>query len=72
MDAPCNYEIRIEGQLTERWTEWFDGLVIQRFPVGETLLSGTFADQAALFGTLNKLQALNLPLISVRRMGAER
>ncbi|MFN2198418.1 MAG: hypothetical protein ACK2UW_20020 [Anaerolineales bacterium] len=68
MDAPCNYEIRIEGQLTERWTEWFDGLAIRSGPEGETLISGTFADQAALFGTLNKIQALNLPLISVRRI----
>jgi len=69
MEIPSNYEIRIEGQLTERWTEWFDGLTICSSLEGETLISGMFTDQAALFGMLNKLQALNLPLISVRRVG---
>jgi hypothetical protein len=35
---------------------------------GETTLSGSFVDQAALFGTLNKIQALNLNLLSVNRL----
>lgn len=33
----------------------------------ETLLSGRVLDQAALYGILNKIQALNLPLLSVMR-----
>jgi hypothetical protein len=67
MDKPIYYEIRVEGHLTDRWSEWFDGLAIRNEPKGETILSGSFVDQAALFGTLTKIQALNLALISVSR-----
>ena len=61
------YEIRVEGHLTDRWSDWFEGLVIHNDPDGETTLSGALSDQAALFGVLNKIHALNLTLISVNR-----
>lgn len=67
MDKPCFYEIRIEGYLPDRWSDWFDGLAIRNDPNGETILSGLFVDQAALFGALTKIHALNLTLISVNR-----
>ena len=67
MDRPHIYEIRVEGQLTDRWSHWFDGLAIHNDSRDETTLSGLFIDQAALFGVLTKLQALNLILISVNR-----
>lgn len=67
MDKPHFYEIRVEGHLTDRWSEWFDGLAIQADPNGETILSGLLSDQAALFGVLNKIHALNLSLVSVTR-----
>jgi hypothetical protein len=67
MDKPIYYEIRVEGHLTDRWSEWFDGLAIRNEPKGETILSGSFVDQAALFGTLTKIQALNLTLVSVNK-----
>lgn len=62
------YEIRIEGHLTDRWSEWFDGLAIHHDGRGETTLTGPLTDQAALFGLLAKLQALNLILISVNAL----
>lgn len=68
MDKPCIYEIRVEGQLTDRWVEWFDGLAIQADPYDETILSGLLPDQAALIGMLTKIQSLNLTLISVKRV----
>jgi hypothetical protein len=67
MDPPRIYEIRIEGHLSDRWSDWFAGLTIRNGPNGETTLSGSLADQAALFGVLNKIHALNLTLISVNR-----
>ncbi len=67
MEKPYIYEIRVEGHLTDRWSDWFDGLAIRNEPGGETVLMGQISDQAALFGVLNKIQALNLVLISVRR-----
>ncbi len=67
MGKPSYYEIRVEGHLSDRWSDWFDGLAIRNDPNGETILSGVFADQASLFGALTKIQALNLTLISVNR-----
>ena len=68
MNKPYVYEIRIEGHLTERWSDWFDGLSIRNDPSDETVLSGPFVDQSALFGTLTKIHSLNLTLISVDRL----
>ncbi len=62
---PRLYEIRIKGHLDNRWAEWFEGLTITREENGETLLSGTVVDQAALHGLLRKLRDLGLPLVSV-------
>jgi hypothetical protein len=67
MDKPCHYEIRVEGHLSDRWSGWFDGLAICLEPNGETIMSGPLSDQAALFGVLTKIHALNLVLISVNR-----
>ena len=68
MDKPYRYEIRVEGHLSDRWSEWFEGLAICNQPNGETTLSGLISDQSALFGLLNKIQALHLILISVARI----
>ncbi len=68
MDKPRVYQIRVEGHLTDRWSDWFEGLAICKEPNGETILSGLISDQSALFGMLNKLQALHLVLISVARI----
>ncbi len=67
MEKPYIYEIRVEGHLTDRWSDWFDGLAIRNEPNGETILVGLLCDQAALFGVLSKIHALNLTLISVSR-----
>jgi hypothetical protein len=67
MDNACYYEIRVEGHLTERWSEWFEALAVHADPYGETILSGWLADQAVLFGVLAKIHALNLVLVSVNR-----
>lgn len=68
MDTPYKYEIRIEGKLTDRWSDWFDGLTIHHDTSEETVLSGMLPDQAALFGLLMKIHDLNLVLISVSRI----
>ncbi len=67
MDKPCFYEIRIEGQLTERWSDWLGGLALCAEAGGQTTLRGPLPDQAALLGVLGQLHALNLTLISVQR-----
>jgi hypothetical protein len=64
---PTSYAIRVQGQIGSEWSEWFDGMSITSDEHNETLLSGRVLDQAALYGILNKIQALNLPLLSVIR-----
>ena len=70
MDKPCCYEIRVEGHLTDRWSEWFEGRAIHNDPDGQTTLVGLPIDQAALFGALVKIRDLNLTLVSVNRSSA--
>lgn len=63
-----HYEIRIEGQLDDRWQDWFNGLTVTRETDGTTLLSGPVPDQPALYGLLRKVRDLGLPLVSVRQL----
>ncbi len=65
------YQIKVNGKLDSKWKDWFDGFVIVPQPGEETLLSGTVADQAALYGLLAKIRDLGLPLISVKWMETE-
>jgi hypothetical protein len=65
---PTIYQIRIEGHLDDQWTDWFSGLAIALEENGDTLLSGSIADQAALFGLLKKVRDLGMPLLSLNRI----
>lgn len=62
------YQIRIEGHLSYRWTEWFEGLRVTLEENGDTLLTGPVVDQAALYGLLKKVRDLGMPLVSVKRV----
>jgi hypothetical protein len=62
---PMLYQIRIEGHLDLRWTDWFGGLTITVEEDGDTLLTGPIVDQAALYGLLKKVRDLGMPLVSV-------
>jgi hypothetical protein len=64
---PTVYEIRLEGRLDPRWSEWLDGMTITPLESGETQLTGPVADQAALYGLLNCIRDLNLILISIEK-----
>lgn len=67
MDIQYTYEIRVEGILTDQWSDWFANLDIKNQPNGETILKGSISDQASLIGMLYKLHSLNLNIISVIR-----
>ncbi len=62
---PLVYQIRIKGHLDREWTDWFEGLTITLEDNGETLLTGSVVDQAALHGVLKKVRDLGMPLLSV-------
>ena len=62
---PVAYQIRIKGHLGCQWTDWFGGLAITLVDNGDTLLTGSVIDQAALHGLLRKVRDLGMPLVSV-------
>lgn len=66
--SPPIYEIRVSGHLSTQWADWFEGLIITLEEDGNTLLSGSIADQAALHGLLKKVRDLGMPLVSVNQV----
>ena len=65
---PLAYQITLKGHLSVQWTDWFDGLTVTLEDNGETRLTGSVVDQAALHGLLKKVRDLGLPLVSVVRL----
>ena len=63
--APLLYEIRVQGHLDLRWSDWFEGLTITLEQDGNTVLSGLVIDQAALYRLLRKVRDLGMTLLSV-------
>jgi hypothetical protein len=60
------YQIRVRGRLGRTMLAAFPDLSAQT--EGEdTALTGTLADQAALYGVLAQIEALGLELLEVRR-----
>jgi hypothetical protein len=65
--ARASYEIRIRGRVTEPLLASFEGMSSELEPV-ETVLHGPVRDQAELHGLIDRIQALGLELIEVRRL----
>jgi hypothetical protein len=74
-DESGDYEIRIRGHLDGLWAGWFDGLALTLEESGDTLISVSLPDQAALFGLLGRIRDAGMALVSVNRVtrgGADR
>jgi hypothetical protein len=67
-DEEALYKIKVQGHLDPSWSCWLHDLTIEQQAGGETLLTGTIRDQAALHGLLNKIRDLGLLLLSVERI----
>ena len=61
------YEICVGGHLGELIRSAFPALRIQARG-DDTILSGLFPDQAALYGILAQIEGLGLELVEVRRL----
>ncbi|MCA1672636.1 MAG: hypothetical protein LC799_10680 [Actinobacteria bacterium] len=62
-----DYEIHIKGRVNESFHCAFEELTMTVRPT-ETVLRGVNLDQAALYGILDRIQALGLELIEIRRL----
>ena len=65
--APAQYRIKLNGHLDNKWSDWFEKMVISH-EGGETILTGPVVDQAALHGLLIRIRDLNLTLLSIERI----
>ena len=62
------YEIKIQGHLDTKWSEWFYGLTVTHEPDGTTTLCGPLPDQTVLHSVLDRIRDMNLPLLSVNQI----
>ena len=62
-----SYEIRVRGRVTRSLLDSFERMESELEPV-ETVLHGPVRDQAELHGLIDRIQALGLELIEVRRL----
>jgi len=71
VDSPANYKISVVGVLDENFSDRLWGLSICNTEPKQiagkpvAILTGELADQAALFGVLNALYNMRMPLLSV-------
>ena len=74
MDQPVTYQIKVPGQIDERWADIYEGMTIQVTDgeKGSPISSLTCTlDQAALLGLLRRLYASAIPLISINLLISE-
>jgi hypothetical protein len=64
---PQLYEIHVRGRLGDTIRSAFPALRA-RLEGGDTVLTGSLPDQAALYGVLAEVEALGLELVEVRRL----
>jgi hypothetical protein len=63
----ASYQIRIRGRVSPALLESFERMESEVEPV-ETVLHGPVRDQAELHGLIDRIQALGLELVEVRRL----
>src|SRR5215469_5607552 len=64
-----NYEIRVRGRLGGTFRTAFPGLCA-RTQGDDTVLSGSLADRAALYGVLAMIETLGLELVELRQLNS--
>ncbi len=62
------YEFRIKNHLEPGWFRMFPGMEVKNIESGEALITGRLASQTAIYEVLERIQSLNLTLISVQQI----
>ena len=70
-DTSKKYEIKLQGHLDTKWSEWFYGMTITHEPDGVTTLYGSLPDQTVLHSVLDRIRDMNLPLKSVNQIASD-
>lgn len=74
MCQPAVFCVRLQGELGESWTDYFDAqsLSVEVDAEGQTVtvLTTEPVDQAGLIGIINQANMLGLPLVSVDCLSA--
>ena len=65
------YQIKVQGHLDTKWSEWFYGMTITQEGDGATTLYGPLPDQTVLHSVLDRIRDMNLRLISVNLIGSD-
>ena len=65
------YEIKTQGHLDTKWSDWFYGMTITHERDDTTTLYGPLPDQTVLHSVLDRIRDMNLPLISVNQVELE-
>lgn len=60
---PCVYQFEIKGQISSKWTSWFDSLRLVEMANGNTVLEGEILDEAVLYGVISRFRDLGLILV---------
>lgn len=67
-----SYEIRVRDHFRAYWSPFFNGWFVKNLEHGNLLIYNTNVDQTGLYDILNKIQYLNLTLLSVRMITTEK
>ena len=70
LGGSSGYQVRTKGRISDRWSDWFEGMDLVHDIDGTTVICCPSIDQAALHGLLTKVRDLGLELISVNPIGA--
>lgn len=62
-----SYRVYVQNQLDDSWRSLLEGFTLESQADGSTLLSGSVADQAALFGVLVRLRDMGLVILRVEQ-----
>lgn len=67
-----SYEIRVRDHFRAYWSPFLYGWFVKNLEHGNLFIYNTNVDQTGLHDILNKIQYLNLTLLSVRMITAEK